>query len=235
MYRTRATRKKVLKFEAEASQVCAQQKTAMKQLSKSLGDLPNFKKGIDEKLRGKLPKSSPRLPQTRRLGDTKLSPAVDEMEDYLVTKDCFCVLQHKICGEALHLKNRYCFTPPPSRDGYDQRLKEIARESADSSNFNPMRQKALKVDDIVHTASKLEAEYLKRAKSPVYRTNCKLGAYGNCSVCDGNCNSEKLKPSSRLKKRTLVVKIPAMSDNLSEHDYRGGWGSSSNFSYRHKK
>ncbi len=132
----------------------------MKQLSKSLRELPNFNEGINEKLRGKLPKSSPRLQQTRRLGDTKFSPEVDEIEDYLVAKDCFCVLQHKICRGALHLKNRYSFTPPPSRDGYDQRLKEIARENATSTNFKPgTRQKALKVDDIVHTASKLEAEY----------------------------------------------------------------------------
>ena len=235
MYRNHATRKKILKFEVEAGQVCAQRKTAIKQLSKSLGDLPTFKKGIDEKLRGKLPKSSPRLLQTRRLGETNLSPDVDDTEAYLVTKDCFCVLQHTINGEALHLKNRYSFTPLPSSDEHDRRLKEIARENANSANFNPMRHRALKVDDIVHTASKLEAEYLKRAKSPVYRKNCTLGPYGNCSVCEGNCNADKLKPSSGAKKRTLVVKIPAMSDNLSEHDYRGGWGSSSNFSYRHKK
>ena len=236
MYGTRATRKKVLKFEAEVGQVCAQRKTtAMKQLSKSLGDLPNFKKGIDEKLNGKLPKSSPHLQQTRRLGETKLSPEVDDKEAYLVTKDCLCVLQHKICGEALHLKNRYSFTPPPSRDGHDQRLKEIARDNANSTSLYPVRQKALKVDDIVHTASKLEAEFLKRAKSPVYRTNCTVDMHRNCSICRENCYSEKLKPNSELKKRTLVVKIPAMSDNLSEHDYRGGWGSYSNFSYRHKK
>jgi len=233
MHRARETREKALNFEAKATQVCAHKKR-IKQLSKSLGDLPNFKKGIDEKLRGKLPKSSPRSFQTRRLGETKISQEVDDMEAYLVSRDCICVLQPKIKGEALHLQNRYAFTPPPSREAHNQRLKEIAKESVNSTNFNSMRQKALKVDDIVHSASKLEAEYLKRAKSPVYKTNYSHGSpYGNCSVSvEGHDNSELFKPSSR---RTLVVKIPAISDTLSEHDYMGGWDSSSNFSYRHKK
>ena len=108
MHGARETHKKALNFEAKAShhnQVCAQ-KRRIKQLSKSLGDLPNFKKGIDEKLRGKVPKSSPRSHQTRRLGDTKFSPKVDDMEAYLVTRDCICVLQPKIKGEALHLQDR---------------------------------------------------------------------------------------------------------------------------------
>ena len=95
MYRNHATRKKILKFEAEAGQVCAQRKTAMKQLSKSLGDLPTFKKKINEKLRGNVAKLSPPLLQTRRLGETKLSPDNDT-KAYLVTKYCFCALQHKI-------------------------------------------------------------------------------------------------------------------------------------------
>ena len=237
MHGARETRKKALNFEAKAShhnQVCAQKKR-IKQLSKSLGDLPNFKKGIDEKLREKLPKSSPRSHQTRRLGDTKISPKVDDMEAYLVTRDCICVLQPKINGQALHLQDRYNVTPPPSREVHFERLKEIANESANSTNFNSMRQRALKVDDIVHSASKLEAQYLKRAKSPVYKTNYSHGSlYGNLySVSvERHDNSEQIKPSSR---RTLVVKIPAISDTLSEHDYRGGWDSSSNFSYRHKK
>jgi len=233
MHRARETRKKALNFEAKASQVCAQKKR-IKQLSKSLGDLPNFKKGIDEKLRGKLPKSSPRSLQTRRLGETKISSEVDDMEAYLVTRDCICSLQPKVHGEALHLRNRYTFTPPPLREAHYQRLKEIAKESVNSTNFNSMRQKALKVDDIVHSASKLEAEYLKRAKSPVYKTNYSHGSpYGNYSVSvEGHDNSELLKPSSR---RTLVVKIPTISDTLSEHDYMGGWDSSSYFPYRHKK
>ena len=236
MHRARETHKKALNFEAKAShhnQVCAQKKK-IKQLSKSLGDLPNFKKGIDEKLRGKLSKSGPRSHQTRRLGDTKISPKVDDMEAYLVTRDCGCVLQPKIKGEALHLQDRYTFTPPPSREAHFERLKEIAKESANSTNFNSMRQRALKVDDIVHSASKLEAQYLKRSKSPVYKTNYSHGSlYGNYSSVEGHENSEpEIKPSSR---RTLVVKIPAISVTLSEHDYRGGWESSSNFSYRHKK
>ncbi|KAJ7379060.1 hypothetical protein OS493_018856 [Desmophyllum pertusum] len=233
MYRAQP-RKKVFHSEAKASQVCAQRKR-MKQLSKSLGDLPNFKKEIDEKLRGKLPRSSPRFLQTRRLGETNISPEVTDIEAYLVTRDCLCVLQPKINGDVLNLHDRDSYTPPPSREA-DQRLKEIARENTHAVSFNSIRQKALKVDDIVHTASKLEAEYLKRAKSPVYRRSCtQSGPYGDCNVCEGHCNSEKLKPSSRLKKRTLVVKIPGLSDNLSEHNYRGGWDSSSNFSYRHKK
>ena len=234
MHRARETRKKVLNFEGRASQVCAETKIT-KQLSKSLGDLPNFRKGIDEKLRGKLPKSTPRSLQTRRLGETKISPEVDDMEAFLVTRDCICVLQPKINGEALHLQDRYNFTPPPSREVHYQRLKEIANESANSTNLNFVRHRALNVDDIVHSASKLEAEYLKRAKSPaVYKTNYSHGSpYGNCSVSvEGHDNSEQLKASSR---RTLVVKIPAISDTLSEHDYKEGWDSSSNFSYRHKK
>ena len=235
MHRSRETRKKALNFDAKASHhshVCAQNKR-IKQLSKSLGDLPNFKKEIDEKLRGNLPKSSPRSHQTRRLGETRISPKVDDMEAYLVTRDCICVLQPKINGEALHLQDRYTFTPPPSREAHYERLKEIAKESANSTNLNSMRQKTLKVDDIVHSASKLEAEYLKRAKSPVYKTNYSHGSlYGNYSSVEGQENSEQIKPNSR---RTLVVKIPAISDTLSEHDYRGGWNSNSNFSYRHKK
>ena len=208
--------------------MCAQKKR-IKQVSKSLGDLPNFKKEIEQKLRGKLPKSSPRSHQTRRFGETKISPKVNDMEAYLVTRDCICVLQPKINGEALHLKDRYTFTPPPSREAHFERLKEIAKESANSTNFNSMKQKTLKVDDIVHSASKLEAEYLKRAKSPVYKTNYSHGSlYGNYRSVEGrNENSERIKPSSR---RTLVVKIPAISD-LSEHDYRGGWDSGSNFSF----
>ena len=96
-----------------------------------------------------------------------------------------------------------------------------------------MRQRALKVDDSVHLASKLEAQYLKRSKSPVYKTNYSHGSpYGYYSSVEGHENSERIKPSSR---RALVVKIPAISDTFSEHDYRGGWDSSSNFSYRHKK
>ena len=236
MHRARETHKKALNFaEAKAShhsQVCAQKKR-IKQLSKSLGDLPKFKKEIEEKLRGKLPKSSPRSHQTRRLGETKISPKVNDMEAYLVTRDCICVLQPKINGEALHLKDRYTFTPPPSREAHYERLKEIAKESVNSTNFNSMKQKTLKVDDIVHSASKLKAEYLKQAKSPVYKTNYSHGSlYGNYSSIEGHEYSEQIKPSSR---RTLVVKIPAISDMLSEHDYRGGWDSNSNFSYRHKK
>jgi len=157
------------------------------------------------------------------------------MEAYLVTRDCICVLQPTwINGEALHLQDRYAFTPPPSRDAHYQRRKEIAKESTNSTNFNSTRQKALKVDDIVHSASKLEAEYLKRAKSPVYKRNSThRSSYGNCSICgEGHDNSEQFKPSSM---RRLVVKIPAISDTLSEHDYRGGWDSSSNFSYRQDK
>lgn len=233
MHKARETRKKALNFEAKACQICARKKKT-KQLSRSLGDLPNFKKGIDEKLRGKLPKSSPRSHQTRRLGETNISPEVVDMEAYLVARDCIGVLQPKINGEALHLQDRYTFTPPPSRESYYQRLKEIAKESANSMNFNSMRQKALKVEDIVYSASKLEAEYLKRAKSPVYKTNYSHGSrYGNCRISvEGHDNSEQFKPSSR---RTLVVKIPAISDTLSKHDYSGGWDSSSNFSYRHKK
>ena len=232
MHRDRETRKKALNFQAKAIQVCTQKKR-IKHLSKSLGDLPNFKKGIDEKLRGKLPKSSPRSLQTRRLGETKISTEVDDMEAYLVTRDCICVLQPKINGEALHLQDRYAITTQPSREAHYQRLKEIARESTNSANFNSTQ--ALKVDDIVHSASKLEAEYLKQAKSPVYKTNYSHGSpyHGNYSISvEEHDNSEQLKPSSR---RTLVVKIPAISDTLSEHDYRGGWDSSSNFSYRHKK
>ena len=157
------------------------------------------------------------------------------MEAYLVTRDCICVLQPKINGEALHLQDRYTFTPPPSREAHYERLKEIAKESASSTNFNSMGQKTLKVDDIVHSASKLEAEYLKRVKSPVNKTNCSHGSlYGNLNSVsfERHDNSQQIKPSSR---RTLVVKIPSISDTLSEHDYRGGWDSSSNFSYRHKK
>ena len=170
----------------------------------------------------------------RRLGETKISPKVNDMEAYLVTRDCICVLQPKINGEALHLQDRYTFTPPPSREAHYERLKEIAKESDNSTNFNPMRQKTLKVDDIVHSASKLKGEYLKRAKSPVYKTNYSHGSlYGNYSTFEGGHeNSEQIKRSSR---RTLVVKIPAISDTLSEHDYRGEWDSNSNISYRHKK
>ena len=214
MHRAREIRKKALNFEAKAShhsQVCAQKKR-IKQLSKSLGDLPNFKKEIEEKLRGELPKSSPRSHQTRRLGETKISSEVDDMEAYLVTRDCICVLQPKINGEALHLKDRYTFTPPPSREAHFERLKEIAKESANSTNFNSMKQKTLKVDDIVHSASNLKAAYLKRAKSP-YSHGSLHGNYS--SVEGGHENSEQIKPSSR---RTLVVKIPAILDTLSEHD-----------------
>ena len=121
-------------------------------------------------------------------------------------------LQPKINGEALHLKDRYTFTPPPSREAHYERLKEIVKESANSTKFNSMKQKTLKVDDIVHSASKLKAEYLKRAKSPVYKTNYSHGSlYGNYSSVEGQEYSEHIKPSSR---RTLVVKIPAISDTL---------------------
>lgn len=237
IYKFKETCKKVSNIEAEASQLYAQRK-GMKELSKSLGDLPNFKKEIDEKLRGKLPRSSPRLLKTRRLGETKYSPEITDTEVYLVTRDCGCVLQPNINGDVLDLPDKDFFTPPPSRDFSDQRLKEIAQENENTANLNLIRQKTLKVEDIVHTASKLGAEYLKRAKSPrpVYTRNCtQRSPYGNCSVCGAHCNSEKCKPGTRLKKRTLVVKIPGISDNFSEHNYTGGWGPSSNFSYRHKK
>ena len=207
----------------------------MKQLSKSLGDLPNLKREIDDRLKGKLPKSIPRWRETRRLGETKIPLEIDEMETYLVTRDCLCVLQPKIKVDDSSFEDRESYSPPLSHEV--QRLRDIVRENTKSANFNSMRQKTLKVDDIVHTASKLEAEYLKRTKSPVYLGKCAHRApYGNRCVCEGiSCNSEKPKSSSRLKTRTLVVKIPGISDNLNDYNCKGGPGARSNFSYRHKR
>ena len=208
----------------------------MKQLSKSLGDLPNLKREIDDRLEGKLPKSSPRWRETRRLGETKIPLETDDMETSLVTRDCLCVLQPKIKIDDSSLESRESHSPPLSQEAV-QRLRDIVRENTKSANFNSMRQKTLKVDDIVHTASKLEAEYLKRTKSPVYLRKCAhRGPYGNCCVCEGiSCNSEKSKSSSRLKTRTLVVKIPGISDNLNDYNCKRGPGARSNFSYRHKR
>lgn len=235
MHKAKETTKKFLNPEEKTSQLFAQSER-MKELSKSLGDLPNFKKEIDAKLKGKLPKSSPRLLGIRRLGETKISVEIDEVETSVVTRDCFCVLHPKMKGDgSSEAAISASFTPPLSRN--DQLIRDIARENTNSTSLSTMRQKTLKVDDIVHTASKLEAEYLKRAKSPVYLRNCThRGPYGNCSVCQGICYSEKSKPSSRLKTRTLVVKIPGISDNLNDYNCKGGPRSArSNFSYRHKK
>ena len=229
MQKSRGSRQTFLNLEAETSQLLSQRER-MKQLSKSLGDLPNFKKEIDEKLKGKLPKPSPRLQETRRLGETGISLEIDDAETSLVTRDCICVLQPNIKQDSSNLKNGESFTPPSSKDY--QRLREIVKENNNFVDFDLMRQKTLKVDDIVHTASKLEAEYLKRAKSPVYLRNCTC-LYGNNSVCEGSYNSENPQPSSKAKKRTLIVKIPRMSDNL--NDYNCGREGNSNFSYRHKK
>ena len=225
MHKAKGTPKKFLHLEAQASHLFAQRERT-KQLSKSFGDLPNLKKEIDEKLKGKLPKPSPRSLGTRRLGETNVSLEIDDIETSLVTRDCSCVLQLAIMRNYSSLENTPA--PPPSREC--QRLKDIARENTKSANPYTMRQRTLKVDDIVQTASKLEAEYLMRAKSPAYSRSCThRGPYGNRSVCEKICNSDKSKPSSRLKKRTLVVKIPGLSDNLNDYNCKGGRGSGTNF------
>lgn len=206
----------------------------MKQLSKSFGNLRNFKREIDEKLKGKLPKPSPRSTETRKLGETKISLDIDDVEMSLVTRDCFCIVEPYINVDDCGLENRAvsntAFLPQDV-----QRLRDIAREN---SNFNLMRAKKLKVDDIVHTASKLEAEYLKRAKSPVHTRNFSHTAlYGSQVVCEGIYNSEKSKPIPSLKKRTLVVKLPGISDNLNDYHCtcQRGRNLKSNFLYRHKR
>lgn len=237
MYQPKETRKKASALEAEERQMCDQRKR-VKQLSQSLGDLPNFKTEIENKLIGKLPRPSPRSLKPRRLGETKFSPETIEMGTYEVTGYCGCALQPNVNGDVLSLPDEDAFRPPLSMDYRDQRLEEIARENADTPRLNFTRQKSLKVEDIVRSASKLEAEYLKRAKTPrpVHSRNCnQRSPFGNYGVCDVHCTSEKNKPSPRPAKRTLVVKIPRLSDTLSEHDYRGGWGPSNNFSYRHKR
>ena len=234
MHKSSETSKKLLNLKVGTSQLSSQRK-GMKQLSKSLGDLPNLKREIDDRLKGKLPKSIPRWRETRRLGETKIPLEIDEMETYLVTRDCLCVLQPKIKVDDSSFEDRESYSPPLSQEV--QRLRDIVRENTKSANFNSMRQKTLKVDDIVHTASKLEAEYLKRTKSPVYLSKCAhRGPYGNRCVCEGiSCNSEKPKSSSRLKTRTLVVKIPGISDNLNDYNCKGRPGARSNFSYRHER
>lgn len=234
MYQPKETRKKASSVEAEERQMCAQRK------SQILGDLPNFKNEIEHKLTGKLPSSSPRSLKPRRLGETKFSPETIEMETHLATGDCGCVaLQPNINGDVLSLPDEDTFRPPLSMDFRDERLKEIARENAETPKLNFAGQKSsLKVEDIVRSASKLEAEYLKRAKTPrpVHSRNCnQRSPFGNYSVCNVHCTSEKYKSGPTLAKRTLVVKIPRLSDTLSEHDYKGGWGPNTNFSYRHKR
>lgn len=231
MQKSKETRQKFLNPEAEASQLLSQRERT-KQLNRILGDLPNFKKEIDEKLKGKLPKPSPRLQETRRLGEAGISLEIDDVETALVTRDCICGLQPNIKQDSSNLESGGSFTPPSSKDY--QRLREIVKENKNYMDFDLMRQKTLKVDDIVHTASKLEAEYLKRAKSPVYLRSCtRRSLYGNNSVCEGSYNSENPQPSSKAKKRTLIVKIPRMSDNL--NDYSCGRDGNSKFSFRHKK
>ena len=234
MQKSNETSKKFLNLKAETSQLSSQRKT-MKQQSKSLGDLPNLKREIDDRLKGKLPKSSPRWREIRKLGETKIPLEIDDLETSLITRNRVCFLQPNIKIDDSSFEHRESYSPPLSQDV--QRLRDIVRENTKSANFNSMRQKTLKVDDIVHTASKLEAEYLQRTKSPVYLGKCiHRGPYGNRCVCEGiTCNSEKSKSNSRLKTRTLVVKIPGISDNLNDYDCKGGPGAKSNFSYRHKR
>ena len=225
-------RSKSSKLAVGAKQSLFVQRPRTKELSKSLGDLSNFKREIYEKLNGKLTKPSPRSLRPRRLGETNVSLETDDIGTSLATRDCCCVLKTEIKREHINLDSKPA--PPPSRD--EQRLRDIARENSNSASFNTMRQRTLKVNDIVHTASKLEAEYLRRAKSPAYSRNfTKRTLNGYRCVCEGSSCTERVKPSCRLKKQALIVKIPGLSDNLNDYNCKGGWDTKSNFSYRHKK
>lgn len=226
-------RSKSSKPAVGAKQSLFVQRKRTKELSKSLGDLSKLKREIDDKLNGKLAaKPSTRSLRTRRLGETNISLEINDVGTHLATRDCCCVLKTEIKRESLKLESTP--VPPPSRD--EQRLRDIAIENSNSASFNTMRQRTLRVDDIVHTASKLEAEYLRRAKSPAYSRNfTNRNPNGYRCVCEGSSYTEKVKPSCRLKKRALIVKIPGLSDNLNDYNCKERWDTRSNFSYRHKK
>lgn len=214
----------------------------MKRLTRSLCDLPNFKKEIEEKLNGKLPKppSSRYSGETRKLGETRaVSQEHDEsdLEKSLATRDCKCVLQPNVEFDDSSLESADSYTAPVSRD--IQRLKEIVYEHTKSTNFMPIiRHSNLKVDEVILTASKLKAEYSQRARTPCSCALIQRNPFRNHrNVCEWIIPAEKSKTSSaKLKKRTLVVKLPGMSDNLNDYNCNKTYDrAKTNFSYRHKR
>lgn len=214
------------------------QRERLKRLSKSLCDLPNFKREIDDKLKGKLPKplSTRWSGETRKLGETQVSRETDDFERSLATRDCRCVLQANIELDESNVESRDSYETSTSEDV--KKLRDIVEEHTKSADFISLRQKTLKVDDVILTASKLEAEYSQRAKTPACScTRILRNPFRNRSVSEWIHTSQRSKTSSaRLKKTTLVVKIPGSSDNLNDYNCKETWGRArSNFSYRHKR
>lgn len=216
----------------------------MKRFTKSLCDLPNFKKEIEEKLNGKLPKppSSRYSGETRRLGETKAvsqEHAESDLEKSIATRDCKCLLQPNVEFDDSSLESADSYTAPISMD--IQRLKEILFEHTKSTNFVPIiRHGHLKIDDVILTASKLKAEYSQRARTPF--CSCALiqrNPFRNHrNVYEWITPSEKSKPSSaKLKKREIVVRLPGMSDDLNDYNYcdKTHGHAKANLSYRHKR
>lgn len=216
----------------------------MKRFTKSLCDLPNFKKELEEKLNGKLPKppSSRYSGETRKLGETKAvsqEHAESDLEKSLATRDCKCVLQPNVEFDDSSLESADSYTAPTSMD--IQRLKEILYEHTKSTNFTPIiRHGNLKIDEVILTASKLKAEYSQRARTP--SCSCALiqrNPFRNHrNVYEWITPSEKPKTcSAKLKKRAIVVRLPGMSDNLNDYNCNKTHGrrAKTNLSYRHKR